>query len=84
LTRPETDKKSPEDTLKFELLSTPSMPKDSPTYEAVGNVFHNGTPDGYIKVIIATDKVCKEGSKYCPVPQKMVMAPKNVKCFQHR
>jgi hypothetical protein len=31
------------------------------------NVFHNGTPHGYIKVIIATDKVCKEGSKYCPV-----------------
>jgi hypothetical protein len=29
LTRPEEDKKSPEDTLKFKLLSTPSMPKDS-------------------------------------------------------
>jgi hypothetical protein len=33
------------------------------------NVFHNGTPDGYIKMIIATDKVCKEGSKYFPVPK---------------
>jgi hypothetical protein len=62
LNHPEEDMKSPEDTLKFELLSTPSKPKDSPPYEAVVNVFHNGTPDGYIKVIIATDKVYMEGS----------------------
>jgi hypothetical protein len=55
--------------LKVELLSTLSKPKDSPTYEAVVNVFYNGTPDGYTKVIIATDKVCKEGSRYCPVPK---------------
>jgi hypothetical protein len=33
------------------------------------NVFHNGTPDGYIKMIIETDKVCKEGSDYCPVTE---------------
>jgi hypothetical protein len=48
LTCPEEDKKSPEDTLRFELLSTLSKPKDSPTYEAVVNVFCNGTPEEYI------------------------------------
>jgi hypothetical protein len=69
LTRPEDDKKGPDDTLKFRLLSTPLTPKDSPTYEAVVNVFRNGTPEEYIKAIIATDKVCKEGSKYCQVPK---------------
>jgi hypothetical protein len=39
LIHPEEDRKSLEDTLKFELLSTPLKPKDSPTYEAVVNVF---------------------------------------------
>jgi hypothetical protein len=48
LTCPEEDKKSPEDTLKFELLNTPSKPKDSPTYEAVVNVVCTGTPEEYI------------------------------------
>jgi hypothetical protein len=47
LTRPEEDKKSSADTLKFKLLSTPSKPKDSPTYE----VFLNGTPEEYIKAM---------------------------------
>jgi hypothetical protein len=49
LTFPEEDKKSPEDTLKFELLSTRLKPNDSPTYEAVVNVFCNGTPEEYIQ-----------------------------------
>jgi hypothetical protein len=60
-------RKSPEDTLKFKLLSTTSKPKNSPTHEVVVNVFHNGTPEEYIKAIIAVEKVCKEGSKYFPL-----------------
>jgi hypothetical protein len=59
LTRPEEDKKSPKDTLKFKLLSTPLKPNDSPRYEVVVNVFCNGTPEEYIKAIIVIDKVCK-------------------------
>jgi hypothetical protein len=59
LTRPEEDKKSSEDTLKFKLLSTQYSveTKDSPTYEVVVNVFCNGTPEEYIKAFIAIDKV---------------------------
>jgi hypothetical protein len=67
LTRPEEDKKSPEDSLKFKPLSTQAKTKDSPKYKVVVNVFHNGTPKKYIKVIIATDKVFKQWSKYFPV-----------------
>jgi hypothetical protein len=52
---PEEDKKSPENTLKFKLLSTPSKAKDSPTYEVVVNVFHNGTQEEYIKAVIEFD-----------------------------
>jgi hypothetical protein len=54
LTLLEEDKKSPEDTLKFKLLSTPS--KHSPTYEVVVNVFCNGTPEEYIKAMIKEKK----------------------------
>jgi hypothetical protein len=61
LTLPEEDKTSPEDTLKFEVLSTPSKPKDSPSYEAMVNVFHNGTQRNTFKVIMATDKYVKKG-----------------------
>jgi hypothetical protein len=74
LNRPEEDKKSPEDTLKFKLLSTPSKPKDSPTYEVVVNVFRNGTPEEYIKAVIAIDKVCKGQGIDKEAKQKYVMA----------
>jgi hypothetical protein len=73
-TRPEEDKKSPEDTLKFKLLSTPSKPIDSPTYEVVVNVFSNGTPEEYIKEVIAIDKVCKGQGIYKEAKQKYIMA----------
>jgi hypothetical protein len=56
LTLPEEDKKSPENTLKFKLLSTPLRPKDSPTYEVVVNAFWNGTPEEYIKAMIKKKK----------------------------
>jgi hypothetical protein len=56
LNSPEEDKKSPEDTLKFKRLSTPTKPKDSPMYEVVVNVFHNGTPEEYIKAMIKEKK----------------------------
>jgi hypothetical protein len=55
-------------------LSTPSKPKDSPTYEVVVNVFHNGTPEEYIKAIIAIDKVCKGQGIEKEAKQKYVMA----------
>jgi hypothetical protein len=74
LTRPEEDMKSPEDTLKFKLLSTPLKPKDSPTYEVVVNVFCNGTPEEYIKAIIAIYKVCKGQGIDKEAKQKYVMA----------
>jgi hypothetical protein len=75
LTCPEEDKKSPEDTLMFKLLSTPLKPKDSPTYyEVVVNVFHNGTPEEYIKSIISIDKVCKGQGIEKEAKQKYVMA----------
>jgi hypothetical protein len=57
LNRPQEDKKSPEDTLKFKLLSTPSKPKESPMYEVMVNVFCNNTPEEYIKAVIAIDKI---------------------------
>ena len=56
LTRPEEDKKSTEDTLKFKQLSTPSKTKDSPTYEVVVNIFRNDTPEEYIKAMIKEKK----------------------------
>jgi hypothetical protein len=73
LTLPEEDKKSPKGTLKFKLLSTPTKPKDSPMYEVVVNVFHNGTPEEYIKAVIAIDKVCK-GQVDKEAKQKYVMS----------
>jgi hypothetical protein len=60
--------------LKFKLLSSPSKPKDSPTYEVVVNVFRNGTPEEYIKAIIAIDKVCKGQGIDKEAKQKYVMA----------
>jgi hypothetical protein len=74
LNHPEEDKKSPEGTLKFRLLSTPSKLKDSPTYEVVVNVFRNGTPEEYIKAIIAIYKVCKGQGIDKKAKQKYVMA----------
>jgi hypothetical protein len=74
LTCPEEDKKSPEGTLKFKLLSTPSKPKDSPTYEVVVNVFCNGTPKEYITAISAIDKVCNRQAFDKEAKQKYVMA----------
>ena len=56
LTRPEEDKKSTEDTLKLKQLSTPSKTKDSPMYEVVVNIFHNDTPEEYIKAMIKEKK----------------------------
>jgi hypothetical protein len=44
-------------TLKFKLLSVPGK-KDSPTYEVTVNIFKTGTPEEYIKTLIALDQVC--------------------------
>jgi hypothetical protein len=74
LTCTEEDKKSLEKTLKFTLLSTPSKTKDSPTYEVAVNVFCNGTPEEYIKAVMAIDKVCKGKGIDKEAKQKYVMA----------
>jgi hypothetical protein len=72
LMRPEELKKNVEDTLKFKLLSIPNK-KDSPTYEMVVNLFKSGTPEEYIKAVIAIDKVCK-GQGITTAKEKYVMA----------
>lgn len=58
LARSEDANKGAEDTLKFKLLSNPSQ-KTSPTYEQQVHLFRTGTPEEYIKAVIAIDKVCK-------------------------
>jgi hypothetical protein len=74
LNRPEEEKNSPEDTLKFKLLRSPLKPKDSSTYKVVVNVFRNGTPEEYIKAVIANNKVCKGRGIDKEAKQKYVMA----------
>jgi hypothetical protein len=74
LTRPEESKNSAEETLKFKLFSDLSKKTTSPTYEMVVNQFRAGTPEEYIKTIIAIDQVCKgQGIDKDPT-QKYVMA----------
>ena len=58
LTRPEESKVKPEDMLKFKLLSNPTD-KDGPTYEMQVKIFKSGTPEEYIKTLIALKKVLK-------------------------
>ena len=72
LMRSEESKKNAEDTLKFKLLSIPTK-KESPTYEMVVNLFRTGTPEEYIKAVIAIDKVCK-GQGISAAKEKYVMA----------
>lgn len=72
LMRAEEPKKNVEDTLKFKLLSIPAK-KDSPTYEMIVNLFKSGTPEEYIKAVIAIDKVCK-GQGIKEAKEKYVMA----------
>lgn len=72
LMRPDESKKKADETLKFKLLSIPSQ-KDSPTYEMVVNLFKSGTPEEYIKAVIAIDKVC-DGQGIKDAKEKYVMA----------
>jgi hypothetical protein len=72
LMRAEETKKNAEETLKFKLLSIPTK-KDSPTYEMVVNLFKTGTPEEFIKAVIAIDKVCK-GQGITTAKEKYVMA----------
>lgn len=72
LMRAEEAKKGKDDTLKFKLLSIPSQ-KDSPTYEMVVNLLPTGSPEEYIKAVIAIDKVCK-GQGINAAKEKYVMA----------
>jgi hypothetical protein len=72
LLRPADSVKNAEETLKFKFLSIPSK-KNSPTYEMVVNLFRAGTPDEYIKVVIAIDTVCK-GQGIEDAREKYVMA----------
>jgi hypothetical protein len=58
LTRLEEIKGKPEDILKFKLLSNPTD-KDGPTYEMQVKIFKSGTPEEFIKTLIALKKVLK-------------------------
>ena len=60
------------DTMKFKLLSVPGK-KDSPTYEVVVNIFKTGTPEEYIKTLIALDQVCT-GQNLRDAKEKYTMA----------
>ena len=58
LERPEEGKSKSTETMKFKLLSNPSD-ADGPTYEMVVKQFRTGTPEDYIKTIIAINRVLK-------------------------
>lgn len=60
------------ETMKFKLLSVPGK-KDSPTYEVTVNVFKTGTPEEYIKTLIALDQVCV-GQNLKDAKEKYTMA----------
>jgi hypothetical protein len=46
-----------EESMKFKLLSVTGK-KDLPTYEVTVNIFKTGTPEEYIKALIALEQVC--------------------------
>jgi hypothetical protein len=60
LTRPEEIKGEPEDRghIKVNLFSNPTD-KDGPTYEMQVKIFKSGTPEEFIKILIALKKVLK-------------------------
>jgi hypothetical protein len=60
------------ETMKFKLLSVPGK-KDSPTYEVTVNAFKTGTPEEYIKTLIALDQVCV-GQNLKDAKEKYTMA----------
>jgi hypothetical protein len=61
-----------DEAMKFKLQSVPGK-KDSPTFEVVVNPFRNGTPEEFIKTLIALDQVCK-GQNLKEAKDKYVMA----------
>jgi hypothetical protein len=58
LSRSESSAAKPEDILKFKLLSTPTD-NDGPTYEVKVKIFRTGTPEDFIKTVIALKKVLR-------------------------
>jgi hypothetical protein len=61
-----------EESMKFKLLSVPGK-KDSPTYEVTVNIFKTGTPEEYIKTLIALEQVCV-GQNLKDAKEKYTMA----------
>lgn len=60
------------DTMKFKLLSVPGK-KDSPTYDVNVCAFKRGSPEQFIKTLIALDQVCA-GQNLKDAKEKYTMA----------